>query len=108
MALASTVQLHPSQVTDPDYDYAEDLSSPVKESLAFAWDGGDYGEIVLLENGEYAYLPTEKTEPVIIEAVSLIELLKAILQSKSEGILSLEDSDIEKLFGMAFNSVYNL
>ena len=100
------VQLHPDEVKD-DNDYTSDLSCPVRVSIAFPVSKDEsFGEIVELEDGSYAYLPVEGQEPVLIEAPSLIQLIKAIDQCRDMGMLTLEDDDMGILFSRAFAEVY--
>jgi|SRR6185437_3956252 len=97
------VAMHPTEVKEGS-SYSDDLSSPILKSVAFTPDYS--GEIVNLENGNYAFIPGPSDEPVLIEAVNLIQLGRAIDTARLGGWLKLTDDDVAALFNRAFQFVY--
>lgn len=104
--MAKVTMLHPSEVKE-GADYSDDLSCPIRASIAFpVSEDENFGEIVELQDGSYAYLPVEGTEPFIIEAPTLIQLIRGIESSIADGTLSLDDEDLSTLYSRAFIEVY--
>ena len=103
---STVVALHPDEVFT-GADYVNDLSSPVKQSLAWpAHEEERFGEIVLLQNDQVAYIPWEGCPPVIVEATSLIELIRALKHCVDMQIIDLSDEELQTLFSRVFTSCY--
>lgn len=106
MAEYLTTLLHPDEVSE-GADYESELSAPVKEHIAFPVNDNDkFGNIVQLENGYLAYIPSPGTTPVICEAANIIQLIYAIKECIDDGLLVLSDIDLAELYSRAFDALY--